>query len=175
VTHEDLIERVMAQMPESWDGDEAAESLVVEFVETVTARARAAGVSLERHVDVTRPMVIALVGSTKFRPDFDRVTSELTMDGHIVINPGVWWSEAEGTFASPVQAAAVKECLDELHLRKIDLADMVMVINLNGYVGESTAREIEYAKAHGKRVAYAYAVGTDDPLPGFDANGCASC
>jgi hypothetical protein len=120
------------------------------------------------------PTIVTLCGSTRFRPDFDRIMRELTMAGHIVIGPGVWEVEKDPQY-SPEQAAAVKEALDELHRRKIDVADMVMVVNLNGYIGESTAREIEYAKATGKHVAYAYAVGTDDPLPGFDANGCASC
>ena len=48
----------------------------------------------------------------------------------------------------------MKARLDELHLRKIDLADEVMVLNVGGYIGDSTRREIEYANAHGKPVRY---------------------
>jgi bifunctional DNase/RNase len=44
--------------------------------------------------------------------------------------------------------------MDELHLRKIDLADEIFVVDFNGYIGESTANEIEYAKRHGKVVRY---------------------
>lgn len=44
--------------------------------------------------------------------------------------------------------------LDELHLRKIDLCDEVLVLNVGGYIGESTAREIKYSEIHGKRVVY---------------------
>lgn len=44
--------------------------------------------------------------------------------------------------------------LDDMHLRKIDLADEIFVINVGGYIGESTSREIEYAQATGKTVRY---------------------
>lgn len=44
--------------------------------------------------------------------------------------------------------------LDMLHLRKIDLADRVLVINPGGYIGESTSREIAYARANGKPVSF---------------------
>lgn len=47
-----------------------------------------------------------------------------------------------------------KEALDELHLRKIDLADEVFVINIDGYIGKSTRNEIEYAKKQGKPIHY---------------------
>jgi hypothetical protein len=154
---DDLIGQIMAEMPESWDVDNAPAALVVEFVQVLAARARHAGVSLERNVDRLpgRPPVVTLCGSTLFRPDFDRVTRELTMAGYLVIGPGVWWSEESGKYEA-VQAAAVKEALDALHLRKIDLADTVMVVNPDGYIGESTAAEIAYAEASGKPVRYMY-------------------
>ena len=47
-----------------------------------------------------------------------------------------------------------KEMLDDMHKRKIDMADEIFVINVNGYIGESTKSEIEYAKLHGKKVNY---------------------
>ena len=47
-----------------------------------------------------------------------------------------------------------KEMLDDMHKRKIDMADEIFVINVNGYIGDSTKSEIEYAKKHGKKVNY---------------------
>lgn len=47
-----------------------------------------------------------------------------------------------------------KEMLDEMHKRKIDMADSIYVINVGGYIGDSTKSEIEYAKAHGKAIHY---------------------
>ena len=70
---------------------------------------------------------------------------DLTFSGVIVVAP----SEAEEA-PTPEQ----KNILDALHLRKIDLADRVLIVNPGGYVGESTRREIEYAKAAGKPVMF---------------------
>lgn len=47
-----------------------------------------------------------------------------------------------------------KEMLDDMHKRKIDMADEIYVINVGGYIGSSTQSEIEYAKATGKAVRY---------------------
>jgi hypothetical protein len=44
--------------------------------------------------------------------------------------------------------------LDDMHKRKIDMADAIYVINVGGYIGSSTRSEIEYAKATGKEVLY---------------------
>ena len=47
-----------------------------------------------------------------------------------------------------------KEMLDDMHKRKIDMADSIHVINVNGYIGSSTKSEIEYAKLHNKKITY---------------------
>ena len=73
------------------------------------------------------------------------VNRDLTLSGVIVLAPG----EAEG-----VISAEQKTVLDALHLRKIDLADRVLVVNPGGYIGESTDREIAYARAAGKSVSF---------------------
>lgn len=105
-----------------------------------------------------RPTIVCLCGSTRFYDEFMQANYELTMAGCIVLSVGFFWNnpqahgEGVGLPDDPVTQAAVKEALDELHLRKIDLADMVVVINKGGYVGESTTREIRYAREHGKRV-----------------------
>lgn len=101
--------------------------------------------------------VITLCGSTKFKNEFLKVQKDLTLSGNIVISVGlfgysgdseVWEDMDEGTLTK------TKEMLDDMHKRKIDMADEIFVINVGGYVGESTKSEIEYAKSHGKKVNY---------------------
>lgn len=96
-----------------------------------------------------KPVVVTLCGSTRFQADFERVMTEFTLAGVIVISVGVFVHAIGGDVT-----ADEKRRLDELHLRKIDLADVVFVINPGGYIGESTAREIAYAEEHGKPVQY---------------------
>jgi len=101
--------------------------------------------------------VITLCGSTKFKNEFLKVQKELTLKGNIVISVGlfghagdneVWENMDEGTLTK------TKEMLDDMHKRKIDMADEIFVINVDGYIGESTKSEIEYAKANGKTISY---------------------
>jgi hypothetical protein len=96
-----------------------------------------------------RPRIVVLCGSTRFKADFERVGRSLTLHGRIVLAPGVF-GHADGIELS----AATKEALDALHLRKIDLADEVMVINPGGYIGDSTHAEIAYAERTGKPISY---------------------
>ena len=74
----------------------------------------------------------------------------LTLEGCIVISVGLFGHSGD----SDVWKPGVKEMLDDMHLRKIDLADEIFVINVDGYIGESTRREIAYAKQTGKLVRY---------------------
>ncbi|OKI47290.1 hypothetical protein [Micromonospora sp. CB01531] len=97
----------------------------------------------------SRTRVVVLCGSTRFKDDFERVNRSLTLGGHIVLAPGVF-GHADGIELSE----ASKEALDELHLRKIDMADEVIVVNPGGYIGDSTRREIAYAEQIGKHVDY---------------------
>ena len=101
--------------------------------------------------------VITLCGSTRFKDEFLKVQKELTLKGNIVISVGlfghsgdneVWENMDEGTLTK------TKEMLDDMHKRKIDMADELFVLNVNGYIGESTKSEIEYAKSNGKKVNY---------------------
>ena len=101
--------------------------------------------------------VVTLCGSTRFKDAFMEVQKRLTLEGKIVISVGlfghsgdseVWENMDEGTLT------ATKAMLDDMHKRKIDMADEIFVINVGGYIGESTRSEIEYAEAHGKRVNY---------------------
>lgn len=101
--------------------------------------------------------VITLCGSTRFKNEFMEAQKRLTLEGNIVISVGlfghsgdqeVWESMDEGTLTK------TKEMLDDMHKRKIDMADGIYVINVGGYIGDSTRAEIEYAKNHGKEVKY---------------------
>ena len=100
-----------------------------------------------------RPEIVCICGSTRFVDEMTTANRDLTFGGAIVLAPGVFLRvEDRGADASitPEQKAA----LDELHLRKIDLADRVLVVNPGGYVGESTSREIAYARATGTPVSF---------------------
>ena len=106
---------------------------------------------------VGRYKVVTLCGSTRFKDEFMEAQKRLTLEGNIVISVGlfghsgdneVWENMDEGTLTK------TKEMLDDMHKRKIDMADEVYVINVGGYIGESTRSEIEYAEAQGKPVHY---------------------
>ena len=101
--------------------------------------------------------VVTLCGSTRFKDAFMEAQKRLTLEGNIVISVGlfghsgdneVWEGMSEDTLTK------TKEMLDDMHKRKIDMADEIVVINDGGYIGSSTRSEIEYAKAHGKPVRY---------------------
>lgn len=96
--------------------------------------------------------VVTLCGSTKFKDDFIRVQKELTLKGNIVISVGLF-GHADGEFGTII-TDDVKEMLDDIHKRKIDMSDEIYVINKNGYIGNSTRSEIEYAINKGKKVNY---------------------
>jgi len=103
----------------------------------------------------TRPEIVVLCGSTRFRDRFDLANFDLTMDGAIVLAPGVWVRSSPPFSDLPddLQVSG-KAAIDELHKRKIDLADRVYVINVGGYIGDSTRSEIEYAEKLGKPIDY---------------------
>lgn len=94
--------------------------------------------------------VITLCGSAKFKDEFLKVQKELTLAGNIVISVGLFGHSGD----TEVWAEGTKEMLDDMHKKKIDMADEIFVINVDGYIGNSTKSEIEYAEAHNKKVNY---------------------
>ena len=94
--------------------------------------------------------VITLCGSTKFKNEFIEAQKQLTLQGHIVISVGLFGHSGD----SEVWTPGTKKMLDDMHKRKIDMADEIFVINVGGYIGNSTRSEIEYAIATGKNVGY---------------------
>ncbi len=98
--------------------------------------------------------IITLCGSTKFRDEFIAEQKKLTLDGNIVISVGLFGHSGD----EEVWSRNTKEMLDDMHLRKIDLADEIFVINPGGYLGQSTQNEIEYARKTNKVVRFLYTV-----------------
>ena len=96
-----------------------------------------------------RPEIVCICGSTRFIDEMRAANRELTLAGVIVVAP----TEA-GELITDEQRAA----LNALHLRKIDLADRVLVVNPGGYIGEATSREIAYARATGKPISFSHPV-----------------
>lgn len=101
--------------------------------------------------------VITLCGSTRFKDQFLEAQKRLTLEGNIVISVGlfghsgdnkVWENMDEGTLT------ATKAMLDDMHKAKIDMSDEIFVINVGGYIGESTRSEIEYAEMTGKLIKF---------------------
>ena len=94
--------------------------------------------------------IVTLCGSTRFKEQFLEVQKRLTLEGCIVISVGLFGHAGDDDVWKP----GVKEMLDDMHLRKIDLADEIFVINVGGYIGESTKHEIAYAEKTGKTIKY---------------------
>ena len=94
--------------------------------------------------------VITLCGSTRFKDQFLEAQKRLTLAGNIVISVGLFGHSGD----DEVWTEGTKEMLDDMHKRKIDMADGIYVINVGGYIGQSTRSEIEYAQSQGKTVEY---------------------
>ena len=103
----------------------------------------------------TMPKIVCLCGSTRFWETFRDKGLELTLKGHIVLSIGICAPDSM-VLAHPESndGKQQKTALDELHKRKIDLCDEVLVLNVGGYIGDSTRSEIQYAVERGKRVCY---------------------
>ena len=101
-----------------------------------------------------KPKIICLCGSTKFIDHFAILAWKLEKEGAIVLGlhllPKSYTEQAD----HQAEFEGIKEQMDELHLRKIDLCDEIIVLNVDGYIGESTRKEIEYAQKLGKPINY---------------------
>ena len=94
--------------------------------------------------------IITLCGSTRFKDEFIEKQKRLTLEGNIVISVGLFGHSGD----EEVWSQDTKIMLDDMHKRKIDLADEIFVINVGGYIGSSTQSEIEYAIKINKKVMY---------------------
>lgn len=102
--------------------------------------------------------VITLCGSTKFRDEFLEANRRLTLEGNIILMPGVFG------YAANENDDKTKQMLIDVHQKRIDMSDEIFVINVGGYIGNDTQTEIKYAKQTGKIVKYMV------PMEGDKAN-----
>ena len=93
--------------------------------------------------------IITLCGSIKFKDEFIRVQEKLTLEGNIVFSPNFF-----NNIKKEDIDLETKKMLDKMHRQKIDMSDEIYVINPEGYIGESTKSEIEYAKSKRKKISY---------------------
>lgn len=102
------------------------------------------------------PTITCLCGSTRFGEAFAAQNLRLTLAGHIVLSVGCYVYGDDDLFAalSAEEQAATKRRLDALHLRKIDLADECLFLNQGDYLGESSLRELAYARQAGKKIKF---------------------
>ena len=106
---------------------------------------------VEKYADF--PEIVCLCGSTRFVDTFNEWRKKLTLERKIVVSIELVLPQT--TRDDPQHNDyKVKRMLDELHLRKIDLADEVMILNVGGYIGESTRNELNYALSIGRKVTY---------------------
>ena len=96
------------------------------------------------------PEIVCLCGSTRFMDAFQQANKDLSLAGKIVLTVALVTSDATNSEVTVEQ----KVKLEVLHRQKIALADSIYVLNVGGYIGESTRSEIEYAKSLGKPVVY---------------------
>ncbi|MGW3983809.1 hypothetical protein [Streptomyces mirabilis] len=113
----------------------------------------------------SRPKIVVLCGSTRYWDQLAEANLYETAAGRIVLAPGCNLKQPHPLWADAAQADRFKTVLGDLHLRKIDLADEVLVVNPGGYIGESTRREIDYAHSLGKPIRYTH------PVDGGDGRG----
>ncbi len=97
-----------------------------------------------------KPKIVCLCGSGRFKEAFEKAEFEETLKGNIVLTIGCNTKD----IARDIDWQKMKPMLDRLHLRKIDISDEIYVQNVEGYIGESTRREIDYARMNGKGIRY---------------------
>jgi len=107
------------------------------------------------------PKIACLCGSTRFIEVFNEWRKKLTLGGRIVLSVELVLPQSQREDPQH-HDLKVKQELDELHLRKIDLADEVLILNVGGYIGDSTRRELDYAKSKGKVIRFLEAEGQGD-------------
>jgi hypothetical protein len=106
-------------------------------------------------MNAERPRVVCLSGSMRFEEQMRAAAVDLSLEGHIVTGPFVNMKRPDPRWATDELADPIKVALDQLHFRKIDLADEVVVVSdETGYIGDSTRNEIAYAEKHGKPVRH---------------------
>ncbi len=105
-----------------------------------------------------KPKIITLCGSTRFIETIAVMGYLLEKEGAIVLGlhylPTSYFKGEDIVESHIAEKEGVAEHFDELHKRKIDISDSIFVMNVDGYIGESTRKEIEYAKSLNKPITY---------------------
>lgn len=109
-----------------------------------------------KYSELDRPTIVCLCGSTRFSEAYQEANLRETLAGQIVLTIGCDMKNDTEIFQNLnlSELDEIKRQLDELHLRKIDLADEVLILNVDGYIGESTKHELEYARKCKKRIRF---------------------
>ncbi len=92
--------------------------------------------------------VITICGSMRYSKEMMKIAEELELKGGYAVIQCVY--NVDGQKYEGIDASI----LDKIHRKKIDISDAIYVVNINGYIGESTRKEIEYANNNGKEVIY---------------------
>ncbi|MFF7535155.1 hypothetical protein ACFZB2_39730 [Streptomyces bobili] len=108
------------------------------------------------HSPASRPLIVALCGSIRHWDALAEANLYETVAGRIVLAPGCNLKQSHPLWEDPARAVQLKQQLDDLHRRKIDLADEVLIVNPGGYTGDSTCSEIDYAPSLGKPIRYTH-------------------
>uniref|UniRef100_A0A6M3JYD1 Uncharacterized protein n=1 Tax=viral metagenome TaxID=1070528 RepID=A0A6M3JYD1_9ZZZZ len=103
-----------------------------------------------------KPIIVTLCGSTKFKDEFVKQNFNETLAGKIVLSIGCDMKSDDELFGHmpDEQFDEIKRNLDDLHKRKIDISDEVLILNVGGYIGKSTQSELDYAIVQGKKIRY---------------------
>lgn len=93
--------------------------------------------------------IITLCGSIKFKEEFLKIQEKFTLKGYIVLTP-IFFPNLK----KELLTEEVKTMLAKMHKQKIAMSDLVIIVNIRGYLGESTKEEIRYAQEKAKKVIY---------------------
>ena len=104
-------------------------------------------------INTSNIKIVTLCGSAKFEKEFQKINEILTLRNYVVLSLGIF-SKNLSNEKQEIILKRYKERLDNIHKKKIDMADIIFVINVEGYIGESTREEIDYAKLKGKEILY---------------------
>lgn len=98
------------------------------------------------------PKIVCYCGSLRVAKEaFQKAEYESVLNGEIALLPCCTFVDIQRQYGAE---SNYKQIADELHKRKIDLSDEVFILNVGGYIGESTRNEIQYAEEIGKPIKY---------------------
>lgn len=93
--------------------------------------------------------VVTICGSMKFKKEMMKAAEELELKKGYSVIQCVYFDD------NNLKKYNINdERFEKLHLKKIEISDAIFVVNVNGYIGESTKKEIKYAKSLQKEILY---------------------